>query len=621
MLFSNVFEKKPDNTTDDANFSWWKNFIHVLCYLPYPRDNPQKRLVDSLKDYCQGNESNLKYLEEFEETYSSDKALWWYTRPIFLSGILNRALREHHIELTFMFGFFIQDLYQQLKQAHENFTSNSAIETGAPEIQSFRGQVMSRIEMESLFEDNQCNNQRIVINSFFSTSLDRQVSSFFLPEPNELEEQLVRVIFEVTSNIFQQSTRPFANITGQSAITEESEILFMTGAHFDLEQGDLTYDELNQTWTVKLKLREEYFMSDEKIFAYSSNNGKKALKNCLITLPHCLRSASAEDFNIIFRELFQLYSSDVPWILAIRFHCLARFFDYPHQQNYRMASICYERALEVWLKYIQDYGDDLNCSTDIGNVFRDLGWCYQEKIKNNPMARKYYDHAIEHYQSTRVLPITSTDEHIDLLDRLCDIYVKKMNISGNELVELENCGLAAIKLIEEIQNRMKQCDSIDDSKDVELTGRIARLYSAINKYDDALCWYKKALEIESRLDPICYYSVNELHEAIIEIYMKHRDPIDYHSALEHQLEAHKNTLTNSIVLLESDDINAAKADIAHSHNQLAYLYMNINQHTLSDQHRRTAGKLYEKSSSLEDIAAVQVEIRSVQQQISTVQNT
>ena len=55
---------------------------------------------------------NLKPLKfnEFEKDYSSDKALWWYTRESFLYKMLIKALRVQNIDLLFLFRFVINQI-------------------------------------------------------------------------------------------------------------------------------------------------------------------------------------------------------------------------------------------------------------------------------------------------------------------------------------------------------------------------------------------------------------------------------------------------------------------------------------------------------------------------------
>ncbi|CAF0746426.1 unnamed protein product [Rotaria sordida] len=61
------------------------------------------------------NESHNLKDNNLRETYSSDQALWWYTRETFIYQFLNQALRLQDIDLLFLFRFFIYDIQKQLE--------------------------------------------------------------------------------------------------------------------------------------------------------------------------------------------------------------------------------------------------------------------------------------------------------------------------------------------------------------------------------------------------------------------------------------------------------------------------------------------------------------------------
>ena len=106
----------------------------------------------------------LKIINEFEKNYSPNRSIWWYTRQSFLYRLLNKALRVQNIDLIYLFRFFIRDIQKQLEK-------NKCTST----IRVYRGQLMSKDEIEILKNSI---GEFISINSFFSTSLNRQLSSF-----------------------------------------------------------------------------------------------------------------------------------------------------------------------------------------------------------------------------------------------------------------------------------------------------------------------------------------------------------------------------------------------------------------------------------------------------------
>jgi len=82
------------------------------------------------------NEEILKIIKEFQETYSSDLSIWWYTRDTFLYDLLNKSLRVQDIDSLFGLRFIIRDIEQQLRQ---NQYSSA--------VRLYRGQLIAKEEL------------------------------------------------------------------------------------------------------------------------------------------------------------------------------------------------------------------------------------------------------------------------------------------------------------------------------------------------------------------------------------------------------------------------------------------------------------------------------------------
>ena len=66
------------------------------------------------------NPSELCKLDEFKQNcLSADKnPIREYTKDSFLYRCVNHVLRQQNIPAAFLFGFFLRDLYQQLKHEY-----------------------------------------------------------------------------------------------------------------------------------------------------------------------------------------------------------------------------------------------------------------------------------------------------------------------------------------------------------------------------------------------------------------------------------------------------------------------------------------------------------------------
>ena len=130
----------------NAKFLWFQLFIDVLT-----RTQHRTRDRDDLIDYCRGlgslTENDLHYVDDFEETYQPSKAIWWYTLPSCLYGIMNKALRHQDFDTLYVFRCFITDVAKQVQEGYQTFMRTN---TGRQPLQLYRGQAISVAELDAL---------------------------------------------------------------------------------------------------------------------------------------------------------------------------------------------------------------------------------------------------------------------------------------------------------------------------------------------------------------------------------------------------------------------------------------------------------------------------------------
>ncbi|CAF1656917.1 unnamed protein product, partial [Didymodactylos carnosus] len=143
-IFQRIPEDKTTNEIDRymTEWLWFPLFTDALLEMK-PVDNAKQLFVVKLKHYYKGNTATEKTLNEFNETYSSDCAVSWYTKDTFLYRVLNKALRHQDIETILLLHFFIVDLHNQLKQEYEK-------QLGSERTKLYRGQLISKQEVETL---------------------------------------------------------------------------------------------------------------------------------------------------------------------------------------------------------------------------------------------------------------------------------------------------------------------------------------------------------------------------------------------------------------------------------------------------------------------------------------
>jgi tetratricopeptide (TPR) repeat protein len=185
----------------------------------------KKELLTICRRTYANNEAQMKNIKEFERNYSSDKAIWWYTRESCFYKMLNKALRMEDIDTLFAFRFFITDLYKQLTDLH-------AQSDAPPILRVYRAQCLSVDELHRLHTSV---GEFISMNSFLSTTVERKKATAFLPQNNWTTDQLQYVLFEIDIDPSLE-TKPYADISAHSRYPNEHEVLFMIGCIFRMRK-------------------------------------------------------------------------------------------------------------------------------------------------------------------------------------------------------------------------------------------------------------------------------------------------------------------------------------------------------------------------------------------------
>ncbi|CAF3648668.1 unnamed protein product [Rotaria socialis] len=209
-----------DKSTKELNGEFLHSQLLIDCLLRMkPNVTDKNELINLCQKFYQNNPKELSLVREFERNYSSNQAIWWYTRDSFVYRLLNKALRVQNIDLLFRFRFFIRDIELQLKQ----YQCSSLVRT-------YRGQLMSTDELDQL---KMSLGEYISVNSFFSTSLNRQQAIRFLNEYT-FSHNFQKVLFEIDADPQLENLKSFAKINSISSYANEQEILFMLGSIFRL---------------------------------------------------------------------------------------------------------------------------------------------------------------------------------------------------------------------------------------------------------------------------------------------------------------------------------------------------------------------------------------------------
>ncbi|CAM4840345.1 unnamed protein product, partial [Rotaria magnacalcarata] len=242
-LSINIFTSSTDagkSTTHlNGQFVFSQLLIDCLLRLKYTSED-KNELIHIFKQQYEGNSVELSNLREFQQNYSFNNVLWWYTRESFFYKTLNAALRKQDIHMIYLFREYISDIHRQLK----NYQAKDCLRV-------YRSQMISSDELQTL---KQYCNQFISVNSFFSTSIDKRQALSFL-NTSDGTNNLEPVLFQIDADPKIVTTKPFANISACSEFSGESEVIFMLGSIFRLKSVDHNNDD--QVWIIQMSLCSE----------------------------------------------------------------------------------------------------------------------------------------------------------------------------------------------------------------------------------------------------------------------------------------------------------------------------------------------------------------------------
>ena len=357
-----------------------------------PIPNESQEFIAFCKQLYDDNPTELESVKEFERDYTSNKAVWWYTRNIFLFRLLNKALRVQNIEMLYLLRFYIRDLKQVLEK-HKC--------TGSVHV--YRIQRMSKEEIEKLRKSV---GQYVAMNSFFSTSMTREQARRFICS-ERLSDDIEQIFFTVDADPRLDNIKPFAYIKSLSYYPEEEEVLFMIGSIFQVIEMKREGD---QIWNIRLKLCSENGHELQRLFEHMKakldprttnlydfgqvlyemgklNEAEKYFRVFLDALPagHPSIAGAYQAIGMIaddkgeYEASLQWYNKSLAIELALRgpdhqnvatlYNCIAII----HRKNgdYTLAKESYKKALRIRIKiYGQDHPNVAMCLVNIGGLYQ-----------------------------------------------------------------------------------------------------------------------------------------------------------------------------------------------------------------------------------------------------------
>jgi len=409
----NTGNLSEERDSKNALFMYFQILIDILLQMTNDQNlRAKQELIDHFKRIYNENEVQQKLIQEFENDYQPEKAIWWYTRPTFLYNTLNKALRESDYEVLRALRFFINDLYRQLRYVYEKFLDVQNTNND-PVLKVYRGQSISIDDLRYIRENI---GQYISIQNFLSTSIDRHVGLFF-SHASEISPNTTRILFQFNIDTRMMNTKPYGNITSLSYFPDEQEVMIMLGSIFRIEQVD--YDECEQTWIAILclcteddyalkelmkQMKEEtdggitslgWLLYNQGEYEKATNYFEQLLLESTIDdfdRGGCYRGLGAvqialqnydEALENFQKELDLLSEDDDEENIAETYAKIGEVYFF--KKDYELALLYEQRAHDIFLR--------LN-SLELSDVHRTIGNIYHAKQQFN-LALEYYEKALE----------------------------------------------------------------------------------------------------------------------------------------------------------------------------------------------------------------------------------
>ncbi|UJR24499.1 hypothetical protein I4U23_005874 [Adineta vaga] len=474
------FLRKMDWTENDGNefFSYWS-----------------KRNSDIINNRC--------ILNEFMNTYSLDKVFWWYTRQTFFYNALNKALRQQNIEVLLQMRFFINDIYDELRELQQSQHQTS--------IRTYRGQLISSEELSNLEKSL---DQSILMKSFLSTTIDRNLAMFVLGDAAEQIERwrahqvrsLKRVLFIIDADSSKlHEAMPFADISSKSYFPEEQEVLFMAGSVFHVH--NIHFDENEKIYFITMECC-DLDVEFKQILNHQMTH--LGIDNSLITLGH------------IMQKMGRLDLAETYYHLSL--NKMLNRENFPYDQE------------------------------NIGVCYNSLGTIAQEKEKYDE-SLEWYKKSLEKYK--QILPadhdliadsyryIGSIQAQLGNVNQALESLEIALKILKTKYGEMHRLVATSLELLHKALY-IKRHVSPEDYPSLSSTmNNIANVHQVLGQFDEAIMMYECSLEAKLKSMAKSHPSVIKTYYALYDIYKEkgNDDKVSEYAQLIAQCDAYSLTMT------------------------------------------------------------------------------
>lgn len=475
-IYSESEDHQSSNEILNKNFIQSLMLINNLLRLESNNELDRREFLSVCKKEWKNKKFQTNLIEEFRDTYTAERALWWYTREGFFAHMLDRILRSttEYFEAFLFSRLFIQDIHAQLMK----YQSTSPVRV-------YFGQLMWLHEIDYLRNSR---SKYVATNTFWLTNTNEGYTVNLLKNLKKKEPELM-VMFSIDADPTIARGKPFADIGKCCHFHSEGEILFMIGSVFRL----INIEIINQIYYVRLELCEdnlEFYQSLQIADENLSINTKIDLR---IFGDILYRMEQYDLAERTYQQLLHRLSSNDPTYSDLYFAMGAVA---KGKKEYDASMKYYEKALKS--KTRTNPADHLG----VGKIYACIGEIHRWK-SNDQEALKCFEKAVDIY----------TKEHADYHPHMADFYDNIASI--HRRAKQYDDALAYSKKALLVDEKLSSGNSLGGAKS---HNNIATVYCALGRYDLALAHYQHSLAIKLQTSPAAHLSIANSYANIASVY-------------------------------------------------------------------------------------------------------
>jgi len=313
---------------NQAKLNSIKIFYCLVLLMSLPRDDAEakRQMLHECRAYYRNDLLHLKEINHFEQTYRPKDAIHWYTKSTFLYYLVNKALRSQDIWALYRFRYFILDLSCFIEDLYRSQTISSKY--------VYRGAKLNRDELEQL--QSGC---IVSTNGFLSCSLDRNVAEMFISTSNQQDSWLQMILFIINIENTNSTHTIVADISQESVMPDENEILFNFGSTFVIERKH--FDTNKCIWIIEMSPSAD---NDQINQGYEKYIRSRLVHiNPLIMLGHILANVGGDlgQWMNYFHRLLKVLPVDHSERPNV-YYCLGNIYRFI--EKYNKALICFRSS-------------------------------------------------------------------------------------------------------------------------------------------------------------------------------------------------------------------------------------------------------------------------------------